>query len=325
MSASQPSEKLFPDNVDKIDEGSTKDHDIRPSLKHLFSSPTDTRKILKENFYSALSVSLISLPFAISILLSLDDKIPAWDNGKLRAGTGIMTLGLGFLLSFLYSGSKTSFRTFTATQYAIMSDTISTVGIHCISGMSLAGFVFNLFMGLTKKGKMIIDFFPSHILESIRVCSCLYLLIPDAYALLGVPKAHFIKEVNIIKYAESLWEYREILQLKELIIAVFLSIGIFLIHKKKPNFPTFFIFGALAAIYGLLQDKVFNLTEKSPFGRLPLLKDQYHVQTELVELLPMFDIQAHLKSSLKISMNFKFWLNALTLQLITMIEATMTI
>jgi len=175
-------------------------------MKELFSASTPTMQIICTNLNSALNLSLISLPIAISIVLSLDDRLPSWETKTIPASVGIMTLLLGYLITFFYSGTKTSFRTFTGSQYAMLSDSIAIMGVGCISGMSLTGALFNGILASNKKGVDIFKYFPSHILEGLRAGTCLYMVVPELYVLLRVPEKYRVKEVNILSYIKSINE-----------------------------------------------------------------------------------------------------------------------
>jgi MFS superfamily sulfate permease-like transporter len=221
-------------------------------MKYLFNRNTPTLKILLINFNTSLSLSLMSLPIAMSIVLSLDDRLPSWELDKIPVSIGIMTLLIGYLISFLISGSKTSFRTFSGSQYSTLSDSVSTLGIGCIAGMSLSGFIFNFLLYVTKKGTKIINYFPSHILEGLRGGTCLYLIVPEIYTLFRIPEENRVKHVNIIAYIISIMENSNNLVYIENIIGLTFGIGMYKFHKNFPKIPWFFIVGVLGAMYGIL-------------------------------------------------------------------------
>ena len=221
-------------------------------MKYLFNRNTPTLKILLINFNTSLSLSLMSLPIAMSIVLSLDDRLPSWELDKIPVSIGIMTLLIGYLISFLISGSKTSFRTFSGSQYSTLSDSVSTLGIGCIAGMSLSGFIFNFLLYVTKKGTKIIKYFPSHILEGLRGGTCLYLIVPEIYTLFRIPEENRVKHVNIIAYIISIMENSNKLVYIENIIGLSFGIGMYKFHKNFPKIPWFFIVGVLGAMYGIL-------------------------------------------------------------------------
>lgn len=265
------------------------DYSLKSSITYLFSAATPTMSIIFTNLSSALSLSLLALPLAMSIVLSLDDRLPDWETHKVHVSVGILTLLLGYIGSFLYSGSHTIFRTFTGSQYAMMSDAMNRLGTKCFPGMGISGFMFNLPLALSHTCRKALDYFPSHLLEGLRVGTCLYLIVPEVYFLLRVPDR--VKEVNILKFIGSVYEHSSEIQYLECITAIILSLSVLALHKWKSKVPWFFLIGIIGSIYGMVQESHTHIDGgKKPHSWpvFPLLKHNYRMSSSFSSIFETF-------------------------------------
>ena len=280
-------------------------------------------KLFLANLSSSLSVCLISFPLALSIVLSLDDRLPPSSPDKIAPSVGVLTLILGFITSFFVSGSYSIFRTFTGSQYALLSSVLYILGTKAIPCLAFSGFFLNLIFSLKPKLLKMINFIPSHVFEGLRIGTFFYLIVPDAYHLLRIDPKKSVKGVNLYLMIRSVIDNWGALEWTEVITAFLISFIALKLHRWRPLIPWFFIIGMIGACYGLAQSRL-NLG----LPNLPTLKDNYHMKPDFLK--SMINELSGKKliekfSSISYLLNPLCFLSAIGMQLITLIEAGLTL
>lgn len=105
------------------------------------------------NINAALVNSLVSIPTTLSIMMAINYH--AKDDQKIDPTLSILTLAVGFVISFVVSGGTNLFRTFTATQAFILVMNIRKFGAVCLPWTCVTVGFFLMMMVLMRGDKFV--------------------------------------------------------------------------------------------------------------------------------------------------------------------------
>lgn len=244
---------------------------IISETKQLFQSMQFFKTTFINNLSSSLSVCLMSFPVAVSLTLSMNDRL---GKNELKPSLGVVTLIIGFLFSFFITGGNCIFKSFTGilhwlmllgAQYPILSDALARFGKASLPAISI-GCCFITLLFVSTNWIRIIRYIPTNLLEGLRFGTGLYMFFGDSYSLLHIKNG--VEKLNILEMGKSVISNFAQIDFTEVMLAYLLMVCLLILHKRNPHYPWFFIFGIFGAIYGNLQT-IFEL------DLLPLLKDNY--------------------------------------------------
>lgn len=222
-----------------------------------------SKETLLRNFYSALSITFVTFPFALIMVVNLNDVAP---EPILTYAGSIMNNIVGFISVLIYSKGAMLFRTFTGLLFPILADSVKEYGkeglattmLYIIVLLSL-GILFNLFR--------VIKYIPFFIFESVKIGIGVLMIFSEVYSLLGIKSKG--KETTLINFFGDFSQNSDKVKFAELGVCLALGFAMFFAQKRFKQFPWTAVVFALGILCG------YYIHYKDPEGktRVRLLRD----------------------------------------------------
>jgi MFS superfamily sulfate permease-like transporter len=251
-----PSHALKESDLDRTreDQPSTS---IKPSTNTSFQvsaippevpDPENWRTIPKErilqNFLSALSISLVSFPFALSIVLSINERL---QEPAITYSSSVQTTILGFLSVLIYSAGRILFRTFTGLLYPIFVTAAEEFGKEGIAAVSLVALCM-LCLGVILNLFRYIRYIPGFLFDGIKLGTGAMLIMGEIYSLTGTKDK--TTAVTLSNFLADVVTKSSMIRFNELIIGVCVGIGLYFINNRWKKIPSIFILFVIGIAYG---------------------------------------------------------------------------
>lgn len=222
-----------------------------------------TKETILKNFYSAITLSFLTFPFALVMVLSINEIAP---EPILTYAGSVMTNIIGFVSVLIYSKGPMLFRTFTGGLFPILADSVEQYGKEGLATSSLyiillliLGIFFNLFR--------VIKYIPFFIFEGVKIGTGFLLIFTEVYSLIGIKSKG--SDVNLLNFLSDLKKNSDHIKVGELLVCLILGFISFLFQKKFKQFPWAAVIFSGGIIYGYFM----NETEQTNPFRVKLLRD----------------------------------------------------
>lgn len=221
------------------------------------------RAEILRNLYSAVSLSFISFPFALTMALALNEVAPV---PILTYAGSVLSAVVGFLSVVLYSKGPVLFRTFTGVLFPILSDSVELHGKEGLAASSLY-IILLLFIGVGFNLFRVVKYVPFFIFEGVKIGTGVLLIFGEVYHLMGIMSHH--KEANLIDFFQDLNKHGHKARFGEVFVCLSIGTAVFFIQKKFKQFP----WTALIFLAGIIYGYWINSIDPEGKNRVKLLRD----------------------------------------------------
>lgn len=230
---------------------------------HLNQWSSLTTSILFTNLLSAISLCMLSFPFALTMVFTINE---AANQEILTYSGSILTNLIGFATVLIYSQGRILFRTFTGILFPILASAVETYGKE---GLATATFyvVVLLFLGAPLRLFKMVYYVPNFLFETVKIGTGSILMFEDIYTSLHIKSKS--SGANIIDMISDFHNNRQNLMVGELIISLAIGVVTFLLQKKYRRFPWTLVTFVVGISIGYYLMKI----DPSGANRVKLLRD----------------------------------------------------